>query len=381
MPMSLTLDRVLADLVAGDFQQRWEAVKQLPIFGTEAIAPLLNLLVEAEDTEDEALQWFIVRSLGEYRQPEVIAVLIDILTRASDPDLHDAATMALTQFGEASIEAILPLLQHLERRDQAVQILACLQTARVVPPLLSVVGDRDPKVRARAIAALGQFRSPEIIFALLNALSDPVVAVRREAVIALGRDRDRLKAVDGTTRLAQCLWDPDITVGQATATALGRLGMVDTIPHLAQVLRSPQPPEALKLCAVRSLGWMHQSPALTVLISTWDNGSEAVRLAIVEALGQCSTPQLKARSRQCCREWLTGVLPNPRAKALKQALALTLGRWHDHESVALIQQLLRDSDPQVQAHGAAALRLIGSATTANPMKSPSAPLAAIDTKM
>ncbi|NJN21989.1 MAG: HEAT repeat domain-containing protein [Leptolyngbya sp. RL_3_1] len=373
------LKQVLADLVGGDFQQRWEAVKQLPAFGADAIAPLLALLVEAEDAEDEALQWFVIRSLGNYSHPKVMAVLVDVLSTAADPDLQDAAVTALAQLGEAGIEAILPLLQSPERKGKAVQILTCLQTARVVGPLLSVVKDDDPTVRAAAIAALGAFRDPEITPALLAALSDPVVAVRREAVVALGRDRDRQGAENWVDRLGQCLWDPDAGVGQAAATALGRLRLPSAIPHLAPVLRSPQSPEPLKRCVIRSLGWIGQSTALTVLISTWDDGSEAMRLAIVEALGRCSQPPLQGRAQQQLRHWLTSVLPEANAKTLKQALALALGQGHDYGSVDLLQRLMVDADPQVQVHGAAALRLLGISAPTIPAN-PIVPLATLDTK-
>jgi HEAT repeat protein len=380
--MSPTLSQVLADLVDGDFQQRWETVKQLSAFGVAAIAPLLDLLVAAEAAEDEALQWFIIRSLGNYSHPEVMAVLVDVVSTSTDPDLQDAAVTALAQFGEASIEAVWPLLNHPEQhhpeqRRKAVQILACLQTASVVEPLLSVVKDGDPAVRAAAIAALGPFRDPEITPALLAALGDPVVAVRREAVVALGRDRDRQGAENWVDRLGQCLWDLDAVVSQSAARALGRLRLAAAIPHLAQVLRSPQSPEPLKRVVIRSLGWIGQSTALTVLISTWDDGSEAVRLAIVEALGRCSQPSLQGRAQQQLRHWLAAVLPEANAKALKQALALALGQGNDYGAVDLLQQLMVDADPQIQAHGAAALRLMGIAT---PPVNPLDPLAALDTK-
>jgi HEAT repeat protein len=375
--LSPTLRQVLADLVDGDFQQRWETVKQLPAFGVSAIAPLLNLLVEAEAAEDEALQWFIIRSLGNYSHPEVMAVLVDVVSTSADPDLQDAAVTALAQFGEASVEAVWPLLHHQEQRRKAVQILACLQTASVVEPLLSVVQDGDPAVRAAAIAALGPFRDPEITPALLAALRDPVVAVRREAVVALGRDRYRKGAENWVNRLGQCLWDLDTVVSQAAARALGRLRIAAAIPHLAQVLRSPQSPESLKRVVIRSLGWMGQSTALTVLIATWDSGSEAVRLAIVEALGRCSQSSLQGRAQQQLRHWLAAVLPESNAKALKQALALALGQGNDYGAVDLLQQLMVDADPQVQAHGAAALRLMGIDT---PPVNPLDPLAAFDTK-
>ncbi len=377
--MSPALDQVLADLVAGDFQQRWEIVKQLPAFGKEAIAPLLALLAEADETEDEELQWFIVRSLGSYEYPQVMAVLVDILIASANEDLHAAAMMALAQFGEASLAAVIPLLQISERRAQAVQVLACLHTSKVIAPLLSVIDDDDPTVRVRAIAALGAFQSAEIVPALLTALEDPVVVVRREAVVALGRDRERLGELDWLNHLGQCLWDLDLSVSQAAATALGRLGVAGAIPHLAKVLRSPQPPEPLKLCAIRSLGWIAQDDALTVLIATWDNASEGLRLAIVDALGHTSQPQLTQRSQQCLRGWLASLLRDANGKALKQSLALALGRWRDPAAISLLQQLMTDSDQQIQAHAAAALRLIDLHPTLD--AAPAAPpLATLDTK-
>ncbi|MDA0265630.1 MAG: HEAT repeat domain-containing protein [Cyanobacteria bacterium] len=377
--MSPALDHVLTDLVAGDFRQRWEAIKQLPAFGNEAIAPLLALLTAAEEAEDEELQWFIVRSLGSYDHPQVMAVLVDILMAPADEDLNAAAIMALAQLGEASIAAVMPLLQRVERRAQAVQILACLHTSNAVAPLLSVIDDNDPAVRAQAISALGAFQSPEILPALLVALKDPVVVVRREAAVALGRDRERLGELDWIEHLGQCLWDVDLSVRQAAASALGHLGVAGAVPHLAKVLKSPHQSESLKLSVIRSLGWIDQETALNILIATWDDGSESLRLAIVEAIGRSLKPQLRQQSQQCLRGWLALLLGDPHGKGLKQSLALTLGRWQDQASISLLQQLATDLDQQVQAHAAAALRLMGLPSTPGPADAPP-PLATFDTK-
>ncbi|MGD1905804.1 MAG: HEAT repeat domain-containing protein [Leptolyngbyaceae cyanobacterium] len=380
MGKSLALEQILADLAGGDFQQRWEIVKQLPDFGTAAIAPLLDLLVDAEEANDETLQWFIIRSLGEYNHPEVMATLVDILMGASDPDLHDVAMTALAQFGEASIQSIASLLETPERRNQAVQVLACLHTVKVIPPLLSVVHDSDSEVRVKAVSALGQFRDPQIMSVLLAALGDSVAAVRREAVVALARDRALLQDPNGVARLGQCLWDSDLTVRQSAAAALGRLGGNIVLPYLESVLRSPQVPDSLRHSAIRSIGWIPQEGALTLLIATWENASEFVQLSIVEALGRFTQPLLQERAKQQLRSWLAESLASPNAQALKRALALMLGRWQDREAVSLLRQLLTDTDPQVQAHGAAALRLMGISPEAGIMTNLPIPLAALDTK-
>ncbi len=71
------LKLALSILEMGDFQQRWEITKVLTDLGNIAIPALIDILKD-EDAEEE-LRWYAARILGEFRHPDVIAPLVELL--------------------------------------------------------------------------------------------------------------------------------------------------------------------------------------------------------------------------------------------------------------------------------------------------------------
>ena len=64
------LDAILNDLLEGDFQQRWQAMKGVLDLGEIVIAPLLTLM-QNEDMDWE-VRWFAARALGQFPKPVVL---------------------------------------------------------------------------------------------------------------------------------------------------------------------------------------------------------------------------------------------------------------------------------------------------------------------
>ncbi|MGV0106598.1 HEAT repeat domain-containing protein [Nostoc sp. DSM 114160] len=87
------LKLTLSILEMGDFQQRWEITKVLTHFGNIAIPPLVEIL-EDENAEDE-LRWYAARTLGEFKHPEAIASIVELLKNDEDEELKAIAATAL----------------------------------------------------------------------------------------------------------------------------------------------------------------------------------------------------------------------------------------------------------------------------------------------
>lgn len=357
-PSQLDLKLALNNLIHGDFQQRWEGVKQFSEVGEGAIAPLLALLQDEE--MDWEVRWFAARALGQFQQPPVLAALLDLLITTSDEELQTAAAAALGQFGAASITALSQLMEQPGRRLLAVQTLVGIRHPDTLTLLLAAVSDADAAVRAVAIAALGNFqsqvRTDKVTGVLLQALRDPAAAVRQEAVTALGRWVEQQNLPELVHPLVTCLWDVSLSVCQAAARTLGRLGTEPAIAAMTQVLQSPHTPDTLQIALVQGLGWRPQPATLAALIATWESASAMVRLEIIHVLGRMETPPLQQAAGAALCDWLRSRLDDPQAVELKQALVMALGQLQIEEGRSLLVQLCADADERVQIYATAALR-------------------------
>ena len=98
------LDLALQVLIQGDFEQQWDIAKIIPKLGEIAIQPLLDLVNDRDlDLED---RWFGARILGEFRQPQVVTALVELIRQDEDPELTAIATGALTKIGIPAIAAL-----------------------------------------------------------------------------------------------------------------------------------------------------------------------------------------------------------------------------------------------------------------------------------
>jgi HEAT repeat protein len=331
-------EAVLARLQAGDFHDRWDAVKVISGWGDEAIAPLLSLL----ETEDWELQWFIVRILGNLQNPIVLPTLV-ALVRETQTDVAPMAAGVLSGFGELAIAPLCELLDSPSTRLLAVQALAQIHHPQVVAPLLRVVADSE--VRAVAIEALGHFHQvPEIPPVLLTALQDPVAAVRRAAVVGLGFQACQ---VDWVGRLQPLLQDLNVEVAQQTAIALGRIGTPEAVVVLNEALRSAHP--ALEVELIRAIARIGTD--LEGLQAYLQDAGRMGKQEAIAVLGRLENEAMKGRATEILLQ-LLATQPEVRQK---QAIAFSLGQLGQQSIEALIQ-LLADENASVRFHAIAALK-------------------------
>ena len=346
------LDLAIDVLVYGDFQERWEIAKVFPKLG-HAIAPLLEIL-EDEDAEEE-VRWYAARILGEFNQPSVINALVELLRTSESEELTAMAAAALGSIGSSAVAALAELLAESETRLLAVRSLSHIRRSETIIPLLSVVQDPQIAVRAAAIEALSSFHDSQIPPVLLNALDDIAAAVRREAVTGLSFRSDLREELDLVNRLGSRLYDFNLAVCTAAASALGRLGTDNAASALDQVLKSPNTPVSLQLEIIRALGRVGTQSGLEYLHSAL-NQLESVTLwqEIVAVLGRVEQP-LTTRASEILVEILSDH-PATQHENVKQVIALSLGQLGEIQALDPLIQLLATTDAGVRLHAIAALK-------------------------
>jgi HEAT repeat protein len=343
-----TLDRALKNLQDCDFQEGWEIAKLFPKIGERAIAPLLGLL-ETDSTPSET-RWFILRILGEIPDRESILALGQIVQRSEDEELSAMAAAALASIGRPAIEILTGLLDNPETRLLAVGALSRVRRPEIVAPLLTVVGDQSPEIRAIALEALGSFYDEAIVAVVLAALEDPARAPRRQAVMAAGYLAPRYPAVDFVSRLAPRLGDLDGEIGRATAIALGRIGTEAALEVLNSALESPLTAPELQLAIVRTLGWSEQDKAWSALAKALPRVEGEIRAEIITILGRQASPLGRVRAIEVLKGLIDGRALEEIPTGVKQSLALALGELAELEGRETLLSLATDREASVRLH-------------------------------
>ncbi len=154
-----------------------------------------------------------------------------------------------TKKGAAIFEAALQQRSHQLSRVHAIWGLSQLarQDKKYAAPLLPVLKDNDPEIRAQAAKWLGDVRYGEAGAALIPLLKDTASRVRFFAAEALGRIRYE-PAVAPLISLLAANNDEDAYLRHAGSLALARIGKADPVLALAA-----NPSRAVRLAAVVAL--------------------------------------------------------------------------------------------------------------------------------
>jgi len=176
--------------------------------------------------------------------------------------------------------------------DRAARFAALGHDGPLTPPdrlaARDAVDDAEPAVRAAAVAALVR-AAPirDAARAWTEAARDPDAAVRRRAADLAPRLQNRRRAADPavTQRLVGLLADPDVTVVEAAAWALGETITAPAAePVAALVVVGTEHDDALaREAAVAALGAIGDADGLPAILSACED-KPAVRRRAVLAL-------------------------------------------------------------------------------------------------
>lgn len=121
-----------------------------------------------------------------------------------------------------------------ELRDVAARLLGDVGDTAAVGPLVELLKDWNPQVRAAAVRSLGRLRAQEaspVLFTL--AREDPVFFVRDWSIQALAE----IGEPDVVPLALEALDDEDVRIRRSAAIALGRVGGADVLDDLRRAKR------------------------------------------------------------------------------------------------------------------------------------------------
>ena len=221
-------DQIVADLYAveEDVDRAVAACEELDRCADESwLSGLHRLLSEGENFFiREAAAVPIARLEGVRALPQLLYALQLGVEEGHDNDGLNSVVAAVV---EANPEEAAPSLLHLLRgpsecqRSAAAGLLGLAAKIIGPEPLLALLSDASPRVRAAAVGSLAGFKGREGVFAsLMQALDDPDEGVRRSAASALGYYGDQ-RAV---SRLRYLLAHSSSSIRRFVEFALQRLG-------------------------------------------------------------------------------------------------------------------------------------------------------------
>lgn len=146
--------------------------------------------------------------------------------------------------------------------------------------LRSLAADSDWSVRSQAIRAIGEVRDADLLPVVHEALRDERLEVRESA----GRVLVSLGNASSRAPLRNALSDPDGIVRSHSAEALLRIGGIEELGRIAELLENDTDPTARATIA-RALGSMRDPAVVPVLIGALDDENPMVRGEAAEAIG------------------------------------------------------------------------------------------------
>lgn len=265
---------------------------------------------------------FAARGLGALKDPSAIDVLLPFVQGwRNDVDVAIAAVRAVGEIGASQgADSLVALLQVRDLppnlKLETVTALGALHAPAAVTPLLDLIGDPWPSMRAASLRAMRDIDLPEFLLVLSGLEPDAHWSVRAALAGILGT----LPAESATARLVEMLNDPDQRVIAPVLDALVRLRVPDAGNILLARLKADDP--VVRVAAANGLGELKPVAGAAALIDAWQraqaDGTYVARAAALSALAKygaaAATPSLRDALHD--KDWAVRV----RAASLLRAL-------------------------------------------------------------
>ena len=385
-----------------NFRVRQGAMKLLAVIGARES---FDLVARGLKDESKEIQTTAIHALGALDPPRAVRVLVPLLaqekhwedvqewiTEAKPRDaLPELKKMLETEKDETVRARIADLLsdafewpkgalqERLEDKDPKVRASALAglsgfgRTADAAPHVVKRLKDPEPEVRFAAVGALERFQSKEILAALAD--PDP------EVLCAAIRGVKALELKESTADLLKLLDSPQMMVCQEAAETLGKLGAEEAASALVRLSRSPLP--YVRASAALALRGLKKPEARSAVEELLKDPHPYVRRMASQPESSFQSAKERARSVKAMTKLqdLADLLEDPdptvleaaalrlveigtRESVVAAARAVDLRDFRirievPREAVAGVMDLLKDSDEDVRARAAGALSAVG----------------------
>jgi HEAT repeat protein len=284
--------------------------------GTPALLPLIRLIVQCRETQDEDITTIrltardaferlakrrpdelirlldekhpgvraeVASQIGELRAHEGRGRLASLVDHDPDPMVVRNAITALGRLRDFSAEPLL--VRNLDsadetRREAAVQALAEIGSAALTNRICDLLADPSPKVRLAAVLAAGNVEAHAAIPHLIEIVRGGSWQFAAGAILSLGK----LRAVAAVEPIGALASYPNRSVRGMVAEALGLIGSPEALERLSGFASDED--ASVRAKAAEAVGRIGDSRGRQVLAALQGDSDEAVRLAARDALNR-----------------------------------------------------------------------------------------------
>ncbi len=278
----------------------------------------INALIKGLSDESEKVRAICARSLMRYGRKyseKITPLLIDLLYDDNN-EVAENAAQTLGIFGDKSaLDALLELLANPAPNVRLYSVMALGRIAdnsALIPLLKLFKEEKDKKVRATIIVALGNFQNPKLLPVFLKfGFTDPDPRVCASAVEAVTKMsvppesvvpqiKKFLNSMNGRLLANSCyalyhfndesyseaivklIKSPEKWHRSSGTYVLGKIGDIESLTALIGISKDPD--ADVRLSAVKALGKINSTKALTTLIQMLDDTDEPTRIAAYNAI-------------------------------------------------------------------------------------------------
>lgn len=274
--------------------------------------------------------------------------------------------------------------QPVRERLEIIKTFGDWAKAQVRPPLVAVLKDPQPEIRAAAARALGWKGNDEAVSALQERVETPgeTVAVKAASVLSLGRigDRSARALVVSFTR------DPDASIRTAAlwSVALGSLvDPADRTFYLIGIAEDRAAEAQLRAEAIRTLGRVKEErvieslsrilesePRLTIVLppgTPTDQQVMALRYAQVRDVAGWAAASLGLLEARTALPLLLRTAEDPKDYFLRLMSVRSLVAWNVPEAYPVLVRSLEDPLPEIRVLALTGLARLGDPKAVDPV--------------
>ncbi len=317
-----------------------------------------KLLINALKDSNQEVRFNAARALGMMENPEAFDILMDALNNYIDSNLNsspqeeneeetqifleeDSIIGAIIALGKIKNWISISLLKRLYQKEKNARIrasvimaLGMMNSDKLMPVFQNALRDEDPRVRANAIEAIEGIKSGSIVGIIQPYLEDPNNRVRANVAKAIWKYGDFY----ASDTLSEMLESNDKWYRASAAYAIGEINDPKFIKVLSKALKDED--SDVRRNAANAIRKIELYEAVPNLIPMLKDPNFDVRVESVQAIARCAQPDEAFKL-------LNTHLPTEENYIVQATCISCLGQLKNSQAISTITNYLGSEDSRV----------------------------------